>query len=259
MVICFRMESPKTRRNMTVRDKLRIIDEYKAKGLSYRKFAATKGIHESMVRKWVKSEEDYRRVSTTQVKKIRKIPRKKIGMWPEIDTSLLKWVTDRNKKGLRVKDKFIQMTARNIRDKILATVDDGDYKSRLMEFKASKIFVHRFKQRWNLRSRRHTTTHTLPERFREQAVEFIDLVHRKISEFDIPRERIINLDQVRKLFWCFLIQFNDFFIRFPATTKTICRRQLQRREERRFRYAKVQLLTRNLLSLRSSRRRESSW
>jgi transcriptional regulator with XRE-family HTH domain len=195
----FRMSQSKRKSN-TVQQKLNLIEEFKASGLSGRKFAALKGINESMVRKWVQNEVKFRELPITRIRKARKVQRERKGSWPEIDAKLLEWVLARNSKGLRVKDKFIQMQARNIRDEIVAAIDDGKYKEDLKNFIASKIYVHRFKTRNSLRSRRHTMTHSLPDHFREQAVDFIENFHRKCSEFNIPRERIINFDQVREFF-----------------------------------------------------------
>jgi DNA-binding transcriptional regulator YiaG len=45
--------SQSKRKSNTVQQKLNLIEEFKASGLSGRKFAALKGINESMVRKWV--------------------------------------------------------------------------------------------------------------------------------------------------------------------------------------------------------------
>jgi hypothetical protein len=145
------------------------------------------------------------KVAAKSIRKVRNIPRGRIVAFPEIDARLLEWVKARNAKGLRVKDKFIQIQARNIRDQLIAQTPDGPERDRLKTFAASKIYVHRFKSRNKLGSRRHTTTHTLPERFREVAIEFLESVHQKCLDFNIPRDRILNFDQVRDCLISFVI------------------------------------------------------
>jgi hypothetical protein len=233
------------RKSISIRDKLHLVQEFRASGLSGRKFASQKGISESAFRHWLKIEDKMKQVPKSSIRRVRNICRLKIGHWPEIDTELFQWVIERNKKGLRVKDKFIEMQARAIRDRILDTLDDGDYKTRLSKFAGSRIFVHRFKNRYNLGSRRHTTTHTLPERFRELAVDFIDLVHRKISARNIPRERIINMDQVCEFFCAFYFYLLIFLRRSLAITRMTSRRRSRKRDYARFFCGRAPRLTKN--------------
>lgn len=103
-------------------------------------------------------------------------------------------------RGVRVKDKFIQAQCRSIRDHMIQTIEDGPAKELLKTFQASRIWLHRFKTRFGLRSRRHTTTHTLPEQFRTLSMQFIKEVHDKCTEYEIPRKRIINMDQVPRYY-----------------------------------------------------------
>lgn len=184
------------RKTFTVRDKLNFIDGFKRSSISGRKYAASIGVSKGTLRKWLKAEIKLRGIQVTLIRKIRNVPRKKIGIFPEIDQAVFSWVTERNSKGLRVKDKFLQMRARRVRDEIVEKLEEGEYKEKLKSFKASKIYVHRFKTRFSLRSRRHTTTHTLPDRFREQAVDFISSVHEVTTKYNITREHIVNFDQV---------------------------------------------------------------
>lgn len=198
MFLFNKMDNQK-RKSFTVKEKLAIIDESRKSRLSGRKFSAMKSISEGTLRAWLKSEELLRQVPTALIRKVRNKLRKKIGYFPEIDEKVLEWVLARNQKGLRVKDKFIQMQARSARDEVLGGLEDiSQYKRKLAAFNASRIWVHRFKCRNKLRSRRHTTTHTLPERFREQAVGFIGTVHQMCTDYAITRERIINFDQVQE-------------------------------------------------------------
>lgn len=43
------------------------------------------------------------------------------GYFPLVDGAVFKWVKDRNEQGLRVKDKFIMVRARKVRDELLAS------------------------------------------------------------------------------------------------------------------------------------------
>lgn len=191
---------PKVRRSFTIAYKLEILAQSKTTQLSQRKFALSKGISGSTLRTWQKDEEKIRSCPVKRIRKLRYVPRIRKGQFPAVESELIEWIKDRNVRGVRVKDKFIQAQCKTIRDRILAELEDGAQKESLQLFKVSRIWLHRFKSRFNLKSRRHTTTHTLPERFRELAIDFIELVHKKCEEFNITRERIINMDQVPRYF-----------------------------------------------------------
>jgi hypothetical protein len=67
-------------------------------------------------------------------------------------------------------------------------------------FKASSGWLARFKNRYNLVSRRHTTTRSLPSDARETCLRFIDDAQKLIEEHQIQPCNIINMDQVPRYF-----------------------------------------------------------
>lgn len=170
--------------------------------MSGRQFAIKKGIDEKNLRRWKQQVGKLIniRASNISVRKIRRIPRKKIGYFPAIDKAVSEWIIARNKKGLRVKDKFICMRGKIVRDELLETIEDEDEKQHIGSFKFSKSWCHRFKKRYQFVSHRHTTAHTLPVDFRTQAQEFIKKVQQICSENNIKREHIINFDQVPRYY-----------------------------------------------------------
>lgn len=189
---------PAKRKSFVLKDKLRIIDQLSKSSLSTRKFVKEVGIHEATIRQWVKTKDALLQLeqSLAPIRKIRKIPRQKVGKFPQLDELVKEWILERNFKGIRVKDKFIRMRAVQVRDQLIAQTEDEMEKSKLAAFEASKIWCFRFKRRFGFVSRRHTTSHTLPTNFREIAMEFINNVHKSCSEFNIASSHIINMDQV---------------------------------------------------------------
>jgi hypothetical protein len=93
-----------------------------------------------------------------------------------------------------VKDKYIRLHAMNIQRTHEA---DGEERQ---AFKASSGWLARFKNRYNLVSRRHTTTRSLPSDARETCLRFIDDAQKLIEEHQIQPCNIINMDQVPRYF-----------------------------------------------------------
>lgn len=187
-------------KSYTLRTKLDCIERFKATNLSGRQFAAQEKIDEATLREWVKKEPTYRaHIKSSRV--IRRI-RQRVGMFPQLEKALSEWITLRNEKGIRVKDEFIRQQARKIRDDLLPAMDDGPRKNAFTKFSASTIWCSRFKRRNGFVSRRHTTTHTLPENFRDEAIAFVESVRAIIREKNIKRHHIINMDQVPRYFEC---------------------------------------------------------
>lgn len=193
---------PAVKRNSyTVKKKLEIIAQRRVSNLSGRKFAESVGVDEASIRRWMLQEGVLGTAKVSSKNRtIRKVPRKKIGYFPEIDDLIHKYVLDRNQKGLRVKDRFIQRQAIKIRDELIANAQDDAVRKRLMTFGASNIWVYRFKQRANLVARRHTTAHKLPQDFREKTAAFIQHVQGLIAAHNIIAENVINFDQVPRYF-----------------------------------------------------------
>ncbi|EGZ30706.1 hypothetical protein PHYSODRAFT_417910, partial [Phytophthora sojae] len=105
------------------------------------------------------------------------------------------WIVDRNNKGLRVKDKYIRLQALNIYRSQHNDEDDPH-----LTFAASSGWLGRFKDRYNLVSRRQTTTKTLPSDAKETCLELIEKAQKLIQEHNIQPGNIINMDQVPMYF-----------------------------------------------------------
>lgn len=83
------------RKSFTVQEKLRIIELKKKSNLQNRKFAASVGINESMIRRWLKDEDKFKS-QPVLVRRMRKLPRARIGHHLDLEKEVLKWVQDRN-------------------------------------------------------------------------------------------------------------------------------------------------------------------
>ena len=82
----------------------------------------------------------------------------------------------------------------------LSDDDDDDDLKKLENFTASSNWIQRFKDRFSLTSRRHTTTKSLPENYVSTAKSFIMEVQDLIKEKKIQNQNIINFDQVPRYF-----------------------------------------------------------
>lgn len=159
--------APKTRKSFTLKQKLTIIDQRKTSNLSGRAFSKSVGVSESTIRLWMSNEQALRPFEkSSKVRKIRKVPRRRIGFHPELDRRVLQWVRDRNEQGIRVKDRLIMAQALIIRDQLVAEGPGEGTRQALKDFAASELWCNRFKQRRGLCSRRHTTSHRLPQGFK---------------------------------------------------------------------------------------------
>ncbi|EGZ06402.1 hypothetical protein PHYSODRAFT_447909, partial [Phytophthora sojae] len=105
---------------------------------------------------------------------------------------LYEWVISRNRKGLRVKDSYIRLQARNIHRQLHGEDAVG--------FEASSGWLARFKARRNLVSRRQTTSRSLPADAPDVCRLFIRSVHHLIAKHGIQPKNIINMDQVPRYF-----------------------------------------------------------
>ncbi|KAG2862693.1 hypothetical protein PC113_g6055 [Phytophthora cactorum] len=112
-----------------------------------------------------------------------------------LEQQLHAWVVTRNKKGLRVKDKYIQLQTLNLSRSLSAngSVQDNN-------FKASSGWLAKFKARYDLVSRRKTTTRTLPANAKTVCLEFIQKAQKLIEGHKIEPSNTINMDQVPRYF-----------------------------------------------------------
>ncbi|EEY64525.1 uncharacterized protein PITG_15770 [Phytophthora infestans T30-4] len=113
----------------------------------------------------------------------------------DLEKQLHGWIASRNTRGLLVKDKYIRLHALNI---YRSMSSDGD--AQRQPFAASSGWLDRFKQRYNLVSRRHTTTRTLPSDAKKVCLEFILNAQKIIRKHNIQPQNIINMNQVPRYF-----------------------------------------------------------
>lgn len=161
--------TPKTRKSYTLKQKLDVLTAKAESGLSGRQFALEAGVPETTLRRWavqVTKLKDLKNSGTLNLRKTRRIPKKSVGAFPEVDAAMKEWVDRRNFRGLRVKDRTIRQAAIRVRDDMVANMEEGPGREHLMTFGASKIWCYRFKRRCGYVSRRHTATTTLPVDFR---------------------------------------------------------------------------------------------
>lgn len=170
-------------------------------GQSIRAFAKSKNLDESLIRRWKKAEAALRAGKSAS----RRLPgggRK--SFFPQLEARLYNWVHERNKKGLKVKCKYIIARAIEIKKELIAEMRVGtpnlDNLLSLKSFSASSSWCTRFRQRFDLVLRRQTTCKTLPEDFANIAVSFIRSVQQIIADHDIKPKNIVNFDQVPRYF-----------------------------------------------------------
>ena len=180
----------------------------KQSGRGIRQTAKELNLNESVVRRWKKSEGCLRAIIEDQTKtvvQVRKIGTGRHSLLPELEKRLFKVVSERNNMGIRVKDKHITLLAKHEQEKMIAEVSVSETENAsiiadLKKFKVSDGWRSRFKNRFQLVSRRHTTNHSLPQNFKQISVEFIRDVQVLIELHKISPSRIINLDQVPRYF-----------------------------------------------------------
>jgi transposase len=108
--------------NYTIKQKSDIINEYKknVKGCGFKAIAAKHNISIGTIRGWVDKKKDIEESlidRNNQSKKQRRLPgggRKAKFSETVFEPSLLLWIEEKNRKGLRVKDQYITAKAINI-------------------------------------------------------------------------------------------------------------------------------------------------
>lgn len=191
------------RKSYTLRAKIEFVNKLKASTMSVNKFAKMSAVSEVNLRRWVKQYGQLQGIVDSKkvsIRTARKLPRPKVGFFPELDKKVHEWVILRNILGIRVKDKYIMMRGIQVRDEMISKMPEGDEKENLKLFGASKIWCYRFKRRFDLVSRRHTTAHTLPPDFRTIAKKFIAEFQELCEKHQITRKFIINFDQVPRYY-----------------------------------------------------------
>ena len=174
--------------------KMQVIKEYKFNdaGHGFDALGKKYNLSTSTIRGWVKHQSEiFRTLENTEIST--RVARRLLGggrkkEFGELEDELLKWIKDRNDKGLRVKDKYIRAMAVNIKKK---------YNSeKYTNFKISSGWLDKFKSRYKLVSRRQTSSRILPKDSDRLARNFIHKIQQIISDKKIEPQNILNMDQV---------------------------------------------------------------
>jgi hypothetical protein len=194
--------APAKRSNYTIKQKVDIIREHKkgVKGFGLPALSKKYNIPRDTLRGWLEKKSELEALlqnPTSQSRRCRRLPgggRK--AMLMDLEIELDQWIAEKNKKGLRVKDQYIQAKARNLHA-IAVSVSESEISQ---DFVASTGWLANFKSRYNYVSRRQTTTRTLPEAADEICRSFLQSVHSIIQQYKIKPSNIINADQVPRYF-----------------------------------------------------------
>ncbi|KAK1946928.1 Tigger transposable element-derived protein 4 [Phytophthora citrophthora] len=147
---------PSSHRSYSITQKLAILAEYEP-GVArsgFRALAIKQNTNSSTVQGWWSQREELKavfrnpQVATRTVRHLTGGGRRPAHN--ELERRLYEWIEARNRKGLRVKDSYIRLQARNIFQQL-----NGDART---GFEASSGWLARFKSRRNLVSRRQTTS-----------------------------------------------------------------------------------------------------
>ncbi|KAG3004834.1 hypothetical protein PC116_g4381 [Phytophthora cactorum] len=194
------MLTAKKRNSYSLQFKLGVANEYKPNVVGHGFHALAKKLHvtSSMARQWCKLRYELTQSSKESrlaTRSLRRMPG--AGRIPEhrqLEQQLHDCVATRNKKGLRVQDKYIQLQALNIHRTL---IENGAPPT---DFRASSGWLDRFKGRYNVVSRRKTTTRTLPDNATDIYLQFIRKAQELIKEHHILPCNVINMDRVPRYF-----------------------------------------------------------
>ena len=133
------------RKSFTLRRKLNIIRGADSTELSLNKYAQSKGITDSMLRKWRKNRTKFEEIAkdtSRSVANVRRLPGAGNKPHPLLEERLLQWFRERRDENLLIKDKDLANVAKSIA-----------YELGITNFSASHGFIQRFKKR-NFSNRR---------------------------------------------------------------------------------------------------------
>ncbi|KAL3697267.1 hypothetical protein R1sor_011343 [Riccia sorocarpa] len=203
------MAESSKRKNYTLAWKLELANDYKKgeEGRSYDTLAKKYGVAKSSIREWMQSKDKLEAALKDKEVQTRKTRRLGAGgrkcQYPELEEILISWIRDKNTKGLRVKDKYIQLKAHSLFTMLNSSNDpyneDPDSAADL-QFLASSGWLMRFKNRHHLVSRRATSQRMIPEDADNLAREFLTSCQTLISTHNIKSQNIINMDQIPRYF-----------------------------------------------------------
>ncbi|XP_063754586.1 zinc finger MYM-type protein 4-like isoform X2 [Eleginops maclovinus] len=143
--------------------------------------ALTLGINESMVRRWRCQREEL-----AQSKKTKKAFRGNKSRWPKLEDFIEDWVNTQRANGRGVSTVQIRLKAKTVATEM-----------KIENFRGGPSWCHRFMKRKGLSIRAQTTVcQQLPPDYAEKITNFRKFTLRKINEYSIGPDKIINVDEV---------------------------------------------------------------
>ena len=110
--------SKQARKSYTAQQKLNIISKYKPNEYGFQKLSNEFSIPVTNLKRWNSQKDELKNLLTNKEISVRNVRRLAGGgrkeQFDELEKLLFDWVTERNKNGLRVKDIYIQIKARDI-------------------------------------------------------------------------------------------------------------------------------------------------
>jgi len=169
------------RQSYTVSEKLRIIQF--AEQNRNRAAQCEFGVSESNVKLWCKSKENLEKMP-----RLKRANRGKKAAWPELETDLLAWITEKRKNGLAILPSIVRLKALEL-SKDVKYIPEG-------HFKAWNHWCQRFMKRNNLSLRQKTTlAQRLPDDYEEKIVRFHRFIIDRRKEKGYPLHFIANMDE----------------------------------------------------------------
>lgn len=155
----FEMEKERIRNSYTVAQKLAVVKEHEATGISLRETARRNNIPASSLADWIANKHIYSKLERDK-REILKMRHATQGCQPylELEDHVFKWIRERNRLGLHADDFMIQQTAADFRDKQLRKLKetDEDYQ-KYKSFQATRKWLEKFKSQKNLNSQKSGT------------------------------------------------------------------------------------------------------
>jgi hypothetical protein len=156
------IEAREKRHSFSLKFKIDILQEYEAgvKGKGFYALAKKYNTSASTIRGWHDKKDKIFKslldpdISVKVARRVKGGGRKH--HHEELEIMLIAWVKDRNSRGLRVKDKYIQMKARELCNQLRASIPDDDQSV----FKASTGWLAKFKKRNHFVLTTNNITHT---------------------------------------------------------------------------------------------------
>ncbi|KAI4824306.1 hypothetical protein KUCAC02_012829 [Chaenocephalus aceratus] len=146
----------------------------------HRAAARTLGINESMVRRWRRQREEL-----SQCKKSKKAFRGNKSRWPELEDFLEDWVNTQRADGRGVSTVQIRLKAKTVATEM-----------KIENVRGGPSWCFRFMRQKGLSIRARTTVCQQLPPYQEKITNFGEFTQRKIEEYSIGPDQILNMDEV---------------------------------------------------------------